>query len=75
MFRKKVNKTITNVDKIVTGLIIGGALASIFGASKTSAWKSLFTKWASLSKRVFNSWHNLVWKGLLKVISIFKRKN
>nr|MDD3720340.1 hypothetical protein [Candidatus Gracilibacteria bacterium] len=74
MFRKKVDKSITKVDKIVTGLIIGGALASIFGATKTSLGKRILSKGISIFNRTFCFGYSLFGKSLVKVIGIFKKK-
>ena len=46
MFGKKKAK---KIDNLVTGLIIGSAVASIFGLSKTKKWKEV-TK--EISKKV-----------------------
>jgi hypothetical protein len=70
MFRKKVNKSITNVDKIVTWLIIWWALASIFWASQTSLWR----KWYNIFKKFFWFSYHLFWKSVVKIIILFKRK-
>ncbi|MFA5917229.1 MAG: hypothetical protein WC850_03235 [Candidatus Gracilibacteria bacterium] len=70
MFRKKVNKSISKVDKIVTGLIIGGALASIFGVSQTS----LGRKGYNIFKKFFGFSYHLFGKSVVKVIILFKRK-
>jgi hypothetical protein len=70
MFRKKVNKSITKVDKIVTWLIIWWALASIFWASQTSLWR----KWYNILKKICWFSYHLFWKSVVKVIILFKRK-
>jgi len=74
MFRKKVDKSITKVDKIVTGLIIWWALASIFWASQTSLWKKVFLKITGVLKKTFCFSYSLFWKWLVKIIWVFKRK-
>jgi hypothetical protein len=70
MFRKKVNKSISKVDKIVTWLIIWWALASIFWVSQTSLWR----KWYNIFKKFFWFSYHLFWKSVVKVIILFKRK-
>lgn len=74
MFRKRVDKSITKVDKIVTWLIIWGALASIFWVSKTSFGKRIYLKWVWIFKKTCGFWFSSLWRGLVKVIWIFKRK-
>jgi len=74
MFRKKVDKSIWKLDKIVTWLIIWWALASIFWASQTSIWKRFFLKWVNVSKKVFWFSYQIFWKSIVKTITLFKRK-
>ena len=74
MFRKKVGKSMSKVDKIVTWLIIWGALASIFWASQTSVWKRLFLKWVNTFKKVFWFSYQIFWKSVVKILILFKRK-
>ncbi|NDK08323.1 hypothetical protein EOM39_03675 [Candidatus Gracilibacteria bacterium] len=74
MLKKKVDKSISNVDKIVTGLIIGGALASIFGASQTSLGKRVFNNSIGVFKKVFGFSYNIFGKSIVKLISLTKRK-
>ncbi len=70
MFRKKVNISITKVDKIITWLIIWWALASIFWVTKTSLWRKGF----NLFKKFLWFSYHLFWKSVVKVIILFKRK-
>ncbi len=44
IFRKsksEVQKGVKKVDSLVTGLIVWGAVASIFGLSRTKKWKKV----------------------------------
>lgn len=71
MFRKKAKKNIKNMDKIVTGIIIWSAVASIFGISKTKKWQEVMQQTAKKSR----SGKALVWKVLVWVLRIFSKKN
>jgi len=75
MFKKKVDKSISKFDKIITWFIIWWALASIFwAASKTSTWKKTLAQWVNIFKRVSVFSLHICWKTALKVINIFKSK-
>jgi hypothetical protein len=68
MFWKKKEKTTTKIDKLVTGVIIWSAIASIFGLSKTKKWKEI-TSWISTKSRgVFKKSYSLFWKVMSKVL-------
>lgn len=71
MFRKRAKKNIKNMDKIVTGVIIWSAVASIFGISKTKKWQEVIEKTAKKSR----SWKALVWKILVWILRIFSKNN
>jgi hypothetical protein len=76
-----MKKSMKKVDKIVTWLIIGWAVASIFWvASQTKKWKEVTAKWKEFTeeltdawKEVAKKWFSLMGKGLVKVISLFDK--
>ncbi len=74
MFRKTAKKSMTGVDKIVTWLIIGWAIASIFWASQTKSWKKVSSSFFSWIKKSLWFSYSIFWKWLVKVITLFKRK-
>ena len=71
MFRKKAKKNIKSMDKIVTGVIIGSAVASIFGISKTKKWQEVIQKTAKKSR----SGTVFIWKIFVWILRIFSKKN
>lgn len=66
MFKKRAK----NIDKIVTGVIIGSAVASIFGLSKTKKWKEV----AETTGKKSRSWVVFVWKVLVATLRLFSKK-
>jgi len=77
-FRKKDKKwnkeDSSNLDKLVTWLIIWWAAASILWLSKTKKWKEITTWIKSNYQWFFNKWFSLFWKWLVKIISVFNKK-
>lgn len=75
-FRKKdsIKNHAKSIDKLVTGLIIGWAIASMIGLSKTDKLKeikeNINTEWSKIAKK----WYSMFWKVLVKIISIFSKK-
>ena len=63
--KKKVKK----IDKIVTWIIIGSAVASIFGLSKTKKWKEMTQKISTKSKSIFGRVYEKFWKLMCKISS------
>lgn len=61
MFSKKGKK----IDKLITWVIIGSAIASIFGLSKTKKWQDVTSEISKKSKWLF--WK--VYEGFGKVMS------
>lgn len=66
MFKKRAK----SVDKIVTWVIIGSAVASIFGLTKTKKWKEITKKTTKKSR----SWLVFVWKVLVATLRLFSKK-
>lgn len=52
--KKTVKKSVSSMDKLITGIVIGGAAASIFGLSRTKKGKKIsekvYTKLCDVSK-------------------------
>lgn len=72
MFRKRAKKNIKSMDKIVTGVIIWSAVASIFGISKTKKWQEVIKK---ISEKKSSSAKAFIWKFLVGILRIFSKKN
>jgi hypothetical protein len=72
--KKKSDKSKSTVDKLVTWIIIGWAVASMVGLSKTNKWqeitKSIQEKWSWVAKKGFS----LLGKSMVWVLSIFNKK-
>ena len=67
--KKKVKK----IDKLVTGIIIGSAIASIFGLSKTKKWQKVTQEISKKSKSIFWLVYEKFWKAMCKIVS--KKRN
>jgi len=53
MFGKNKIKTTKKIDKLITWVIIGWAIASIFGLSKTKKWEQVKKEISKKSKWLF----------------------
>ena len=83
-FRKKKESHTKKIDKLVTGIIIWGAVASMIGLSKTEKWKEVIKNIKesdTLSsgvqeewKKMVSKWHELLWKALAKMASFIDKK-
>ena len=73
-FKKKKEKATKKIDKLVTGFIIGGAVAWMIGLSQTKKWKEVTSDVKKKSKNIFEKTHSLFWKTMIKVIKIIKKK-
>lgn len=67
--KKKVKK----IDKLVTGVIIWTAVASIFGLSKTKKWKEVTNEISKKSKWIFSRIYWAFWKAMCKIASKKKK--
>ena len=72
--KKTVKKSMGTVDKLVTGIIIGGAAASIFGLSQTKKWKKFWSRTFDSSWEYAKKGVNMFWKITVKIISFFQKK-
>lgn len=75
-FRKKekIEKHAKKIDKLITGIIIGWAVASMIGLSKTEKWKEITEnikkEWTTIAKK----WYSVFWKCLVGVVKFFNKK-
>jgi uncharacterized membrane protein len=72
--KKKTEKPKSTVDKLVTWIIIWGAVASMVGLSKTNKWKQITQKVQEQSSNVAKKWFSLLGKSMVWVLSIFNKK-
>lgn len=73
-FRKKKDKTTKKIDKLITWLIIGWAVAWIIGLSKTNKWKKITNVLEKESINIFQKSHNLFGKTIVGVLKLFNKK-
>jgi len=66
MFGKKRAK---KIDNLVTGVIIGSAIASIFGLSQTKKWKEVTANISKKSRWVFWRVYDSFWKTMCKIMT------
>lgn len=72
--RKEVKKWVRKMDGIVTGLIIGGAAASIFGLSRTPKWKKITGRLFDLWKDTARYGYAFFGRSIAHTISFFFKK-
>lgn len=72
--KKTVKKSMWNMDKIITWIIVGWAAASIFSLSRTKKGKkvskSVLETWSNYGKKAVTIFGEL----MVKSISAFKKK-
>ena len=75
-FRKKdsIKNHAKSIDKLVTGLIIGWAIASMIGLSKTDKLKEIKENITTEGYNIVKKGYKLFWQVLVKIISIFSKK-
>lgn len=72
--RKTVKKGIGWIDSLVTGIIIGGAAASIYGLSRTQKWKKMTQEIGDQLKGIFRFGMRSFWKVAIRFVSFFQKK-
>lgn len=72
--KKTVKKWMWGMDKLVTGIIIWGAAASIFGLSRTKKWKRFWSRAANMGEDTAKKWINIFGKTVVKCIDFFWKK-
>ncbi|MCP4523322.1 MAG: hypothetical protein GY828_03820 [Candidatus Gracilibacteria bacterium] len=73
-FKKKKESTSKKIDKLVTGIIIGGAVASMIGLSKTQKGKKISQKIKESSTNYSKKSLSLLGKSMVGILSIFNKK-
>lgn len=75
IFKKKpVSNWVKKIDKVVTWLIIGTAVASMIWASRTTKWKKVTENITKKAGSTFSKWYSMFWKTLVWVINFFNKK-
>jgi hypothetical protein len=72
--KDKKSNPVNKIDAIVTSLIIGGAVASIFWLSKTKWWKKITRLVLNESKNTVKSSYSFFWKIIAWFVSLFNKK-
>lgn len=72
--KEEVDKSVGKIDKLVTGLIIGWAIGSLFGLSKSKKSRDVTKVVIDSWKVAGKAWVSLLWKSILKIISVFDKK-
>jgi uncharacterized membrane protein YciS (DUF1049 family) len=79
--KDKIKKQVNNIDKLVTGLIIWWAVASIIWLSKKrkkdSVSKNIVkesTKIADESTKIAKKWYSIFGRVLVGIVKIFSKK-
>ena len=75
-FRKKekIERQAKKFDKLITGLIIGSAVASMIWLSKTNKWKEITENIKRESVNVAKKWYSIFWRVLVWVVKVFNKK-
>jgi hypothetical protein len=71
---KKVKKSARKVDKVITWLIIGTAIASMIWLSRTNKGREITNNVKTWVIEWYGKWKNVFWKFLVAIIKFFKRK-
>lgn len=74
MFWKKAKKGAKKIDKLVTGLIIWWALASILWVSQTKQGKKTTKKVGGMFKKSYDVWVEYLGKTVIGVVKFFEKK-
>lgn len=72
--KKKTEKSKNTIDKLVTWIIIGWAVASMVGLSKTNKWQEITKNIQKKSNGIAKKGFSLLGKSMVKVLSIFNKK-
>lgn len=72
--KKKVDDHVKKFDKLITWLIIWGAVASMIGLSKTDKWKKVTENVKEESSNIAKKWYTFFWKVLVWALNIFNKK-
>ena len=83
--KEKIKKQVSKIDKLVTGLIIWGAVASIIGISKKKKkkkisenlaveWEKIVKEWEKMVKewtKIAQKWYSIFWRVLVWILKVF----
>jgi len=72
--KKTVKKGMGGMDKLVTGIIIWGAAASIFGLSRTKKWRKFWEKAIDSGEQTAKKWITIFGKVTVKLLDLFQKK-
>lgn len=72
--KKTVKKSVSSMDKLITGIVIWGAAASIFGLSRTKKWRKISEKIFAGLQDVSRFSMKKFWKITVKILDIFSKK-
>lgn len=72
--QKTIHKGVKKIDKLVTGLIIWWALASVVGASRTKKWKKVTESISEAGKTWAQKCYEYLGKTIVWVIKFFQKK-
>lgn len=72
--KDKLKKQVNNIDKLVTGLIIGWAVASIIWLSKKKKKDSVSKNIWDESTKIAKKWYSIFGRVLVGILKIFSKK-
>ncbi len=72
--KKQIEKQAKNFDKLITGLIIWGAVASMVGLSKTNRGQKIKENLSQETTKAAKQGYKIFGKVLVGVLSIFNKK-
>lgn len=72
--KKTVREWVHNMDKLITGIIVTGAAASIFGISRTKKGKTFFWNMWNIGMYAGKKGISLFGKTAVKILSFFDKK-
>lgn len=72
--KDKIKKQARNIDKLVTGLIIGWAVASMIWLSKKRKKDNVAQNISEESTKIAKKWYSVFWKVLVWILKIFSKK-
>ncbi len=72
--KKGLKKQAKKFDKLITTIIIWGAIASIFWASRTKKGKKLTSRIWTWIKSIFKKWFDFTWRTVVSIVNFFSKK-
>lgn len=85
--KEKLTNHVSKIDKLVTGLIIWGAVASIIGLHKknkkkgiadnlTAEWEKIIKEWEKIVQewtKMARKWYSCFWRVLVWILRLFSK--